>query len=204
MQKFALVIVAAVMVAFVVVVQTQTSEGRGPSSGLTHSQLSQQLSDLQAAVDALVFVFPGDGDDGPPLAYQDTGLTIINLNTGLEWEKKVTSSGCLHCVDDVYTFADATTTWIDAVNAENAGAGYAGFNDWRLANVRELQSIVDYGRSNPSIDPAFGPTAWSTYWSSTEIEFNTLGAWYVLFNIGDVLGTAKSNALRVRAVRGGR
>jgi len=39
-------------------------------------------------------------------------------------------------------------------------AGFCGFEDWRLPNVKELQSIVDYTRSpsttgSAAIDPVF-------------------------------------------------
>ncbi|WP_321404863.1 DUF1566 domain-containing protein [Maridesulfovibrio sp.] len=50
---------------------------------------------------------------------------------------------------------------------------YAGRNDWRLPNVKELQSIVDYTRSpktsgTAAIDPIFKVTdRESYYWSST-------------------------------------
>jgi len=33
---------------------------------------------------------------------------------------------------------------------------FTGHDDWRLPNVRELQSIVDYGRANQAIDPVLG------------------------------------------------
>src|SRR3989442_5172477 len=44
--------------------------------------------------------------------------------------------------------------WVAAVNAEG-GVGFAGYNDWRIPNVRELESIVDYGTSNPAVAEAF-------------------------------------------------
>ena len=183
----------------------------GPPPGSTrsplfqdHTSLAQQLLDLQAAVDALGFVFPGDGIDGPALSYQDNGDgTITDLNTGLQWEKKVAGSGCLHCVNDTYTFANATTTFIDAVNAES-GTGFAGFNDWRLPNVRELQSIVDYGRFDPTIDPAFGPTDAFFTWSSTSRAGAPSLAWEVNFLVGFVVESNKGQFFSVRAVRGGR
>ena len=54
----------------------------------------------------------------------------------------------LHGVDSTCTWAQATGVWIDAINAANLG----GHNDWRVPNVKELQSLVDYGVTYP------GPT----------------------------------------------
>src|SRR5437870_3775042 len=39
------------------------------------------------------------------LRFVDNGDgTVTDNQTGLQWEKKVAGSGCLHCVDDVYTW----------------------------------------------------------------------------------------------------
>ena len=50
--------------------------------------------------------------------------------------------------------------WVEAKNAAN----YLGHNDWRLPNVKELQSLVDYTRSpdttgSAAISPFFNATA---------------------------------------------
>ena len=120
---------------------------------------------------------PDDGtvQAGAPLSYLDNGDgTITDLNTGLMWEMKDTLGG-LHDVGNVYRWSgngslETIWDWLDLVNTEN-GIGFAGHTDWRIPNVKELQSIVDYGRSGPSIDPVFGPAA-SGYWASSSSVFN--------------------------------
>ena len=112
---------------------------------------------------------PGDDADvgaGGALSYRDNGDgTVTDIRTALSWEKKTDAN-----VNSVYNWDDAFA-YVAELNTMNGGAGFAGHNDWRLPNVRELLSIVDYGRSNPSIHPIFGPTAgvlnFVLYWSST-------------------------------------
>src|SRR6185295_7572041 len=45
-------------------------------------------------------------------------------------------------------------TWCGAL-AYCEGLTLAGHDDWRLPNVMELVSLVDYGRSQPAIEPLF-------------------------------------------------
>jgi len=67
--------------------------------------------------------------------------------------------------------------WVQQRNKEN----YLGHSDWRLPDAKELQSIVDYGRSpnttaSAAIDPAFSCTSitneagqadYPYYWTGT-------------------------------------
>ena len=75
-----------------------------------------------------------------------------------------------------------TRNWQEALNYCN-GLTLAGHTDWRLPNVKELQSIVNYQRPAPAIDTAsFGvsdPAAW--YWSSTTHGDDISQADYVCF-----------------------
>ena len=147
----------------------------------------------------------GDIHAGGPLSYTDNGDgTVTDNRTGLTWEKKTDANVATH-----YIWSDA----LDYVAALNA-MDFAGHNDWRLPNIKELLSIVDYGRSNPAIDPIFGPTAGGSnraaYWSSTSWAtfYPDVNAWGVEFL--EIYGTpsatipfGKTSSLRVRAVRGG-
>ena len=77
-----------------------------------------------------------------------------------------------------------------------------GHDDWRLPNVRELQSIVEYGRTNPAIDPVFGASL-PFYWSSTSVANQARAAWTVGFRFGHVGNGGKVLGAFVRAVRSG-
>ena len=77
--------------------------------------------------------------------YYDNGDgTVSDSATGLMWMQNDSDSGM---------------TWPQALDyAEDLQ--YAGYDDWRLPNVKELQSIVDYTRSpattnSAAIDPIF-------------------------------------------------
>ncbi len=165
---------------------------------------------------------------GGALRYQNNGDgTITDLNTGLMWEQKIrdaVGAEGLHDVNRMFPWDSAAPTiwdWLEEVNTEG-GTGLAGFNDWRIPNVKELQSIIDYGTSNPTVDMAFNNnpgllatcgvadcslTASAIYWTSTTYAVSTAGAWNVNFFDGDVnkidVGGLKSVSNRVRAVRGG-
>jgi Protein of unknown function (DUF1566) len=146
-------------------------------------------------------VFPGDGVDGPALSYTDKGDgTVTDNNTLLMWEVKDTAGG-IHDVGNIYTWDEAHERFLDTLNTHPCFADYC---DWRIPNVKELQSLVDYERVLPAIHPSFGPTAVHWYWASPTFAGPPLFAWNVDFSIGVTVNVAKVNAIHVRAVRGGR
>jgi hypothetical protein len=162
----------------------------------------------------------GDVEAGSTLQYVDNGDgTITDANTGLTWEK-LSDDGTIHDRDNVYTWNDASDVKVATLNATS----FAGHGDWRLPNVKELQSIVDHSAAaalRPSIDVIFdadctpgcsiltcsctGRDVPSQYWSSTSVAADTFRnlAWFVSFQSGEVYDYAKGTLLRVRAVRGG-
>ncbi|MBK7866981.1 MAG: DUF1566 domain-containing protein [Ignavibacteriales bacterium] len=123
--------------------------------------------------------------------FQDNGNgTVSDLATGLMWQQSDNSAGI---------------NWEDALayaQTKNK-ANYLGYNDWRLPNSKELQSLVDYTRSpgatnaakvGPAINAPFSCTAitndggkadYPYYWTSTSAISKANGiyanAWYVAF-----------------------
>ena len=120
--------------------------------------------------------------------------TVTDNCTGLQWQKDTADvNGDGQSTDQDYA------VWCDAL-AYCENLSFAGHDDWRLPNVRELQSIVDYGRVVPAIDPVFGALS-SFYWSSTSYAVFPLNAWLVHFHIGHVDLGHKGGGYYVRAVR---
>jgi hypothetical protein len=145
----------------------------------------------------------GDTDIGSPLAkhvravrgdeyginefVENSDSTISDNSTGLMWSQNDDGNGM---------------DWQNAlVYAENANL--AGYTDWRLPNVKELQSIVDYSyapgasdaaNEGPAINPIFtctpivneaGSSDYGYYWTGTSADFRSgepyYYAWYVAF-----------------------
>lgn len=104
-------------------------------------------------------------------------------------------------------------TWYSAIDYCNTLTLYVGgdigyfADDWRLANVKELQSLIDYGENDPAL-PAVNPfieVQSSNYWSSTIDDSNipiTTFAWAVNFHGGSVSTGAVGNCY-AWCVRGG-
>jgi hypothetical protein len=122
--------------------------------------------------------------------YVDNGDDTINDRaTGLMWTKTDSGSGM--------NWKDALS-WVQMKNSEK----YLGHNDWRLPNVKELQSIVDYtippDTGTAAIDPLFtcsqikneaGQIDYPGYWTSTtHVNSGGSGSAAVYLSFGKAMG----------------
>jgi hypothetical protein len=142
--------------------------------------------------------------------YRDNGdSTITDFDSGLMWEKKNAGN-----VNATFAWTAALKDFPEGYNACVTSDGStlvcnSLYHDWRLPNVVELRSIVDVGAAgcgsgSPCIDPIFGPTIASYYWSATSDATDSGSAWYVYFNDPNVyVGSSMGKNYYVRAVRTG-
>ena len=72
---------------------------------------------------------------------------------------------------------------------------------WRMPNIEELLSAVDYGKHDPATSME-GFTS-SGYWSSSSSVSDSKNAWNVLFQSGFSGNFNKTNEYYVRCARAG-
>ena len=178
------------------------------------------------------FSFTKLDSNGNTLAASATSWHCVQDNvTGLIWEVK-TDDGGLHDKDDQYNWyntdpatnggfdgyadddgnicygydsSDASTYCnTQAFTARVNAVGLCGFTDWRVPDIEELRSIVDYSRTNPSIDINYFPnTRSSSYWSASPYASYSVSAWLLRFSYGYGYYYYRDNYYHVRLVLSG-
>ena len=137
-------------------------------------------------------------------SFTDNGNgTVTDNTTGLVWQQCSAGLSGADCT----TGMAGTYTWENAISYCES-LSFGGYTDWRLPNIKELRSIADSTKNNPTIDIVYFPsTQWSgylaRYWSSTTHAYYTSYAWLVHFSDSSVDGDDKTDNYYVRCVRGG-
>lgn len=122
-----------------------------------------------------------------------TGLMWMRCSLGYDWR----DGGCIRNENK-----NAEFTWPDALQAAAAAKSFAGYNDWRMPNRKELGSIVEGACFDPAINlSVFPATEAKGYWSASPNNFNESFAWAVNFINGDHVSTSRTNLFAVRLVR---
>jgi hypothetical protein len=127
-----------------------------------------------------------EGDDGhlepgvtwPSPRFTDLSDGTVRDNlTGLEWVQ----------VPHALSGNSGTLVWNSAIDLCSTLA-YAGHSDWRLPSVKELESVVDYGRYSPALPGGhpFTGVKNANYWSGTTDAYRTDFAWGVNMDNGYV------------------
>lgn len=117
---------------------------------------------------------------------------VLDTKTNLIWEDTISTQ-----ID----YANVVGYWEQAMS-HCEGLSINGLTNWRMPNINELRTIVDYNSIGPAISNIFlfiGPTTSGdkiNYWSSTTyIGGDTSKTWYINFYYGDISFGDKTSAL---------
>jgi hypothetical protein len=144
------------------------------------------------------------GDDGyyekgvtsPSPRFTDNGDgTVTDAQTGLMWAKDANLAGGAQTWNAAIDFANS-------LSLGNAGCG-SYYTDWRLPNVKEVQSLIDFGNHTPALPsghPFITANSVSVQTSSTSIQRPTYN-WGVNIMVGTVHEAQKIWASYVWPVR---
>lgn len=119
----------------------------------------------------------------------DPNCVLDNL-TGLMWARNANQAGYVSLANAIAFCTNLT---------------WGGYQDWRVPNVRELQSLLDFGQSGlilPAGNPFLGVQP-DHYWSSTTTPWDGTVAYIVHLGYGRTIHDYKSNPWVVWPVRGG-
>lgn len=110
---------------------------------------------------------------------------VTDKLTGLMWAKDANLFG-------EKTYSDALSV-VTEMNNNSSATGYnlCGFKNWRLPNLTELKSLVNYSQINQALWLNNSPQPFTNvqarlYWSSTISAPSSPYAWYVNFEDGHV------------------
>ena len=108
-----------------------------------------------------------------------------------EWKDE--KNGLAWCTDEFELM-----NWEEAIKFANSYDN----GKWRLPTIKELLTLVDYSRQDPSINTnIFKDCKSSYYWSASPNAYSSYGAWSVYFYGGYSSSNYKNLSLYVRLVR---
>jgi|GEM_PF-4830082 len=114
---------------------------------------------------------------------------VLDTSTSMMWEDTANTVN-----------TNNTKTWDEAID-QCKGLSLAGYTDWRLPNINELDSVTDKNSYGPAMSSEFKNKSSAIFWSSTTQEDNSDNAWYTYFYCGCNDLQDKTTKSQVRCVR---
>lgn len=145
-------------------------------SGEASVQLGEQTS-CRTAINNVIPTTPTahftDHGDGT-VTHQKTGLMWMRCSLGQIWDGE-------QCTGTPLTY-----DWQHALlvtQQVNIDGGFAGYSDWRVPNLKELESITELGCYSPTINETIFPdTPTGLFWTSSNIVREPHYVWGVDFD----------------------
>lgn len=192
--------------------------GECPLGGVTSTRQTTCWDPQDTTTPVSVIDCPGTGQDGefqagiPPLFEDNGNGTVTDKRTTLMWEKLSNDTS-------IHDYNDQAFLWAGAFQKikELNDMAFAGYTNWRVPQIRELESLTDFG-ANPAVPVEFSNACapgctiltcsctitTGDYWSSTTNQQNPANAWTFDAKTGEVSPNGAKGQLKyVRAVRGG-
>jgi hypothetical protein len=128
--------------------------------------------------------------------------TVSDTKTGLTWKKCSEGQSGANCDSgnaNTYTWQGA----LQQAQRVNNNGGFAGYKNWRLPNIKELNSIVEEQCIEPSINLDVFPNTLinSRYWTSSAYSNSLNDAWRVNFSYGSSYNDNVNSNYYIRLVR---
>lgn len=155
-----------------------------------HAQAQTCLDNITKTSPTHAFTLNGDGT----ATDSKTGLTWMRCGIGQSWN----GSSCAGTLE-LYNWKDALVVAEEHV--------FAGKDDWRLPNIKELASIVESSCHIPAINSTIFPaTRADRYWSSTPASSRMhhtdgLNGFLITFYHGIVFNHGLNSKESIRLVR---
>ncbi|OQX04353.1 MAG: hypothetical protein BWK73_36495 [Thiothrix lacustris] len=170
--------------------------------------ISSFVSHAQTCIPASAFT--------PTNQFTDRGDTVSDNKTGLMWKKctegqtwgMLVTTNTYGCIGDPAKYKWKSA--LELAQSTNSSGGFAGYVDWRVPNMSELISIVEYQCVGPALNLAVFPNSprykgdgyWPLYWSSSQLATGTSQVALGLDTNGGDFGQDSKNAYHhVRLVR---
>ena len=141
----------------------------------------------------------------PDSRFSNTGTgTVTDLKTALMWKhcpEGMVSKGAVDCAG-----AALKLDWLSALQHVQVVNGdkslNLGYTDWRLPNIKELESIVERQCITPAINlKVFPQVVGNGYWSSTAYANGGISTWFLSFYSGSPVTNGVSFNANIRLVR---
>ena len=128
--------------------------------------------------------------------------TVTDTYTGLMW--KVCSEGQTWSNPATCSGTATALNWQQALERASSSI-FAGYDDWRLPNIKELRSLLALDRHFPAINLTIFPNTPQRdyFWTSSPYANSSNYKWYVEFNYVSDGNRSSDYTLKVRLVRAG-